>query len=392
MVNIHHLDRAPVCGQWSKIDSLTRGFVCGPSVVTTNSPATAVVKHEGLIRRDAIIADLRNLVDFVPYRKTHKISIFARDGGELLWVRPFANKQMALLAWARVVGINIDDLSVGRTYELPSTFTEGELEYQFATVETFNTTPGGSAWTVPDAVNEVDALLAAGAGSGATGFNGGYHGGGGAAGGLILLSAHATTPAASLTLTVGPGGTGPSASATDGADGTDTVFDTETAVGGGGGGHGNNAATSGSGRNGGSGGGAGGSNGGTAGTGGLGTVGQGNDGGDGSNNNSGNAGGGGGSSSAGTGPSAKGTTNRGAGTSSSITGSAVTYAQGGNIGTANGAAPVDGTANRGDGGGGVDGGGSATRAGHGGYGVAIFSYTAANLQLDASGTGIFVLP
>ena len=154
---------------------------------------------------------------------------------------------------------------------------------------TFNST---GAFT-PAAKLTADVLVVAGGGAGGGDTNNG--GGGGGAGGLIWRPLTNYTPGASYVASVGAGGTG--ASATTGGTGTNTVFDTITALGGGGGGAGPNITA---GASGGSGGGGGGGN--LAG----GSATQGNSGGGtgygnaGGRSNSGPCGGGGGAGAAGT--------------------------------------------------------------------------------------------
>jgi hypothetical protein len=118
------------------------------------------------------------------------------------------------------------------------------------------------SWTAPTGVTQVESLVVAGGGGGSQG--------GGGAGGLIYRSNYAVTPGNSYTVTVGQGGAGNISNSGAGAIGSNSTFDTLTAIGGGGGGNinGNNPSK------GGSGGGAGG-NSGTGCPGAAGTVGQG---------------------------------------------------------------------------------------------------------------------
>ena len=129
-----------------------------------------------------------------------------------------------------------------------------------------------------------DALVVAGAGAG----GGGGRGGGGGAGGLLALTSQSVT-ATGYTVTVGAGG----AAITDqrGNSGSNSAFNSGTAIGGGGGG---GRTSTENGANGGSGGGAATGSGGAPGTAGTGTSGQGNNGGAGSNSAGPNYGAGGG--------------------------------------------------------------------------------------------------
>jgi len=237
------------------------------------------------------------------------------------------------------------------------------------------TSVGTTSWTAPTGVTNVEVLVVAGGGGGGSGDGGG---GGGGAGGLVYQSEHDVVPGTAYTITVGGKGTGGAYGGSNkGSNGTDSIFDTITAIGGGGGG------SHSTGNNGGSGGGGGypsqleGSA--TQGDSGGGT-GYGNDGGvGGAASGAYGGGGGGGADTAG----ATGTTvvggDGGAGTSYDISGSSLVYAAGGGGGTngsgytagvggssvggegGNGHAGVAASpANRGSGGGG---GGSAFAAG-----------------------------
>jgi hypothetical protein len=195
----------------------------------------------------------------------------------------------------------------------------------------------------------------------------GGHGGGGGAGGLIYNSAYQLNNASAITVTVGGGGAGTGGPA-NGANGSNSVFGSLTAIGGGGGAY----ALPGS--NGGSGGG-GGYNGST---GGLGTAGQGNDGGKG--NGGTNLPGGGGGGAGQVGGNNVGTTSGkgGDGLAFSISGTSTYYAGGGGGGGypsndpgagglgGGGTAYGNGTANTGGGGG--------AGAGSGGSGIIIVRY------------------
>ena len=216
-------------------------------------------------------------------------------------------------------------------------------------ISTFTST-GTTSWIAPAGVTSVQYLVVGGGG-------GGYWGGGGAGG--FRTGTLSVTPGNSYTVTVGAGG------ASQGLNGSDSVFSSITSIGGGGGpnGAGNGAA-------GGSGGGGGSSNG----LGGAGTAGQGFAGGrgytDGATFTSG--GGGGGAGGAGSnggngGPGGAG----GPGVSSSISGSAVIYAGGGG-----GYGDVHGPGPNGAGGGSTPnrGGGGSSSSTAGGSGVVILSY------------------
>ena len=221
-------------------------------------------------------------------------------------------------------------------------------------------------------------LVVAGGGGGGLGY-----GGGGGAGGLLSGSGFTLDANSIYTITVGAGGAAS-------ASGNNSVFISNTAIGGGyGGGIGAR-----SGAAGGSGGGGQGFDGVANGTGGAGTSGQGFAGGTGYTLAT-IAGGGGGSSAVGA-PGTLACGNGGDGTANSITGSSVTYGGGGGGGTftnqgtqstggaggggaggtPSGGAGVAGTANLGGGGGGGSGSGASV-GGAGGSGVVIISYAGA---------------
>lgn len=227
-------------------------------------------------------------------------------------------------------------------------------------------------------------VVGGGGGGGLTGTNAGA-GGGGAGGMLTGLNIYA--PGSVLNVSVGTGGAG----GNNPANGSNSVFDANTAIGGG---KGANAANGG--------GSAGGSGGGNSGgptnpaAGGAGTAGQGQRGGRGGTNGFlyQNGGGGGGAGALGTDGNSGNALggNGGAGLVSSITGTAVTYAGGGGGGGGNnggrggaggsggggaggnsvGGWGGAGTANTGGGGGG--GAGNGGRGGAGGSGVVILAY------------------
>lgn len=248
---------------------------------------------------------------------------------------------------------------------------------------------GGNWPSLP--VPVLDYLIVAGGGGG------GSNGGGGGAGGYLYSTSQELSTGTYI-VTVGAGGTGgPSTGDVAwGANGNDSEFNSETAIGGGGGGGGNTPSltTYRSGRDGGSGGG------GAAwygnGTGGSGTAGQGNSGGGGIDSPPYMHGGGGGAGAAGAaGNAVVGYGGDGGdGLQNSITGSATYYAGGGGgaasysttdvgsggLGGGGDAVSGDGSVNTGGGGGG--GSDSSTReGGDGGSGVVILRTTS-----TASGT------
>lgn len=250
--------------------------------------------------------------------------------------------------------------------------TDGDFK-----IHTF--TSSGS-FVITSGVGLVDSLVIAGGGGGGNGDVGnstGGGGGGGGAGGVLYTSPGASYSAGTYTVTIGAGGAA-------NTNGSNSVFDTLTAIGGGYGGH--QSVNSGNGNTGGSGGG-GEQN--SGGAGGAGTAGQGNTGGN--PNVSGSAGGGGGGAgSAGGNGATLGVGGAGGnGAMNSISGASVTYASGGGGGEG-GATGTGGTAPAGGGGNGgsVGGNGSAATANTGGGGGGAGNQSATG---GAGGSGIVVV-
>jgi hypothetical protein len=281
-----------------------------------------------------------------------------------------------LSGWAKALNIGEWISLAGDIYEEAETIDH---------VEVF-TEIGDHTWEVPEGIEEVDVLVVGGGGGGGNAY------GGGGAGGVIYKTNHSVTPASEITVTVGGGGAGGAEADAwnNGADGSNSVFDDQTAVGGGGGDGGANG-----GNNGGSGGGSG------AGTDvGEGTENQGNDGGMGSASASHYGGGGGGGKGAvggnGTGSVAG---NGGAGQDYSATfgtdyGISGVFAGGGGGSTYNGGTAGDG--GTGGGGGGGDsssGAGEAGTANTGGGGGAGFYRTSSPARRGggAGGSGIVIV-
>ncbi len=244
-----------------------------------------------------------------------------------------------------------------------------------------------TTWTVPTGVTSVSYLVVGGGGGGGGAHQGagsGGSGGGGGSGGY-RTGTLSVTPGASVTVTVGAGGSAGAANTTGGTGG-DSVFSSITSKGGGGGGKryevGSDAPTGG-----GSGGGAGSSGNGTT-SGGTGST-YGNNGG--TNGGYGKSGGGGGGSAAvgSNAPSNSAGGAGGAGTSNDISGSSVTYAAGGAGGFQdNHTSGATGATNTGNGGGGGQGGNNV--GGAGGSGIVVIAYDLAkpgssSIRFDGTG-------
>jgi len=307
------------------------------------------------------------------------------------------------ITWSSVSAVGSDTQTL---FTITATSTEGGttarqfgITVKAPTVQSYTST-GTTSFTIPTGVTTMDVLVVAGGGSG--GFvpnSGGFHsgGGGGGAGGLIYRPGFPVTPGASVTLTVGSGGTGGRSH----NPGSDSVFSTLTAKGGGKGAVGTPSTPNSAAANGGSGGG-GNRDQPTAGNatqpgqpGDSGTYGFGNGGGNASDPGGGGGGAGGSGGNSGGSGSAGG--NGGAGRTYNISGSPVGYAgggggnNGGNSGGSNASSgggaglssrnssdtAPSGTANRG-GGGGAHGapnaGNGSGNGGNGGSGVVILTY------------------
>lgn len=270
------------------------------------------------------------------------------------------------------------DLPAGTTAQRPASPAAGMVRY--------NTTTGEPEWYDPAGSGQwlgfykgpnyaIEYLVVAGGAGG-----GGYTGGGGGAGGLISASTTVFSTV-TYTVTIGAAGSGGSGSSR-GTSGSNSVFDTSTAIGGGAG-----APNDVPGLSGGSGGGGGHAPGGT---GGAGTAGQGYAGGSGSGAPLYGGGGGGGATAVGQTGQGGGTGNGGAGSNwlglgtyyaggggGGIYNSGGTPGQGGVGGGGNGGnsslAPQNSSANTGGGGGGC--GNNGPLGGNGGSGIVIVRYS-----------------
>lgn len=390
-----------------RFDRLTRGLVQGPSIIHSVRPVVSpLIKRKGeFVLWDTVPVLWKEVV------ATHKVVIRSRESGEEIWVRGFATKEEAFFCYLSLTGLNPNYSD--RPFYLPSTWLDGDLEYRYATVTTFNASnstasPWGSGGCqTPSGVSTTDYLVV---GGGASGGNGG--GGGGGGGGVKAATAFTpAAPGSSNTITVGTGGAAQFGVNATGNDGNNSVFQSVTASKGSGGGGGGTAASNNAAEGGGGGGPRfSGFTGGTSVSGGAG----------GNGNTPCGGGGGGGGSGASAGTAASGTVagNGGNGTSSSITGSSVTYAGGGggsgysgagatapgtgtngggNGGTVTGGAGGAATANTGGGGGGGggDSSGGLGGSGAGGAGVIILSWSQAFIILNNSfgmEPGVFTFP
>ena len=98
------------------------------------------------------------------------------------------------------------------------------------------TTPGATTWTTPQGLETLThVLVVAGGGGGGGSYNDYTSGGGGGAGGLVYQANRAVVGSTTYNITVGTGGAGGAGGGNFGVNGTDSVFDTITAIGGGGG-------------------------------------------------------------------------------------------------------------------------------------------------------------
>ena len=264
-----------------------------------------------------------------------------------------------------------------------STYSTGTATSSATTLGTGSLTysAGSYTWTTPDGASATKLLVVGGGGGG------GHDGaGGGGAGGLIYNANYSISANTSYSVTVGNGGNKATSVGTRASNGSNSVFNDQTAIGGGGGG-----SKQSSGAAGGSGGGGGHHSSNTY-LGGNGTSGQGNAGG---RNSSQSGGGGGGAGGAGANANGSNGGNGGAGLSYDITGSSQYYAAGGAGGTyvgnggtggssiggdgcgGSGCSSVDtsATANTGSGGGSNGNLGAGGSSGNGASGIVVVNYS-----------------
>jgi hypothetical protein len=260
-----------------------------------------------------------------------------------------------------VAGTDFIQMPAGTTAQRPPSPAAGMI--RFNTTTGFSELYNGTIWAritsgaYPNPTSTVEYLVVAGGGGGGGAPGGNQNAGGGGAGGMLTGSGLSVTAGTTYTVTVGAGGAGgtavyPSVVANRGSNGSNSVFNGITSLGGGGGARIDEKPPTG-----GSGGG-----GAANGAGGDGTAGQGNNGAAGLGYNQ-NGSGGGGKGAAGSGNTG------GSGSASSITGSSVTYAAGGNGSTS--VAGTNGAANTGNG----ATGGKGANGGVGGSGVVIIKYS-----------------
>lgn len=110
------------------------------------------------------------------------------------------------------------------------------------------TTVGTQNWTVPAGVTSISVVMCGGGGAGGGGSpnQGGFYGGGGGGGGFLYKNNVTVTPGATLSITVGAGGTCPDYTSNGNAGGTSQISTLSlSASGGGGGGNGNSSPGSG---------------------------------------------------------------------------------------------------------------------------------------------------
>lgn len=297
-----------------KFETRSRGLICGVGTIAAlESVRQPIIQKRGKL----ILADTKPLfTNWQPWTKHWKVVIRAREGGEIIWQRPFATEQEALFSYVAATGLHLEP---GKTYHLPPVWIDGELEIKLALVATYNSSNStASDWPsgnlVPAGIKEADYLVVGGGASGGADI-----GGGGGAGDIKTGTQTGLTPGGAVTITVGAGGASVGGTTTGNNGSASTVFSVTANGGGRGGGTSNVSATGGSG---------GGGNTTTSGSSGTGT-----------NVNSGGAGlengdtytGGGGGGAGGAGSASTSTLAGagGAGLVSSLSGISVTYAAGG---------------------------------------------------------------
>ncbi len=120
-------------------------------------------------------------------------------------------------------GVKLTDLLPAGVRVVTNSVTVTQAPAPAYTYRTY-TAVGTTNFAVPSGVTRVDVLVVGGGGGGGTG--GTASRGGGGAGGIVYRTNYTVTPGSSYTITVGGGGTA-------GNGGSDSVFDTLTALGGG---------------------------------------------------------------------------------------------------------------------------------------------------------------
>lgn len=193
-----------------KTKGLIQGYTALPSdvigggslIIPGKRNCTKFLNNKEFFVQEKLV-DLRPSVNSI---KTYKIVIRSRETKEEIWVRPFVNKSESFLVWARL--LNLDLERTPNIIHMPSMWMEGDLEYVFATVETF-TAVGTTTWTSsvrPYIGNAISVLVQGGGSGGASGASGSYYGGGGGAGGYRTNTAYAVAKSTGYTVTVGGGG------------------------------------------------------------------------------------------------------------------------------------------------------------------------------------------
>lgn len=295
----------------------------------------------------------------------------------------FGNDTLAAIQGSSSTGSNIlinNNTSASLATGGVITSSSGNEIHTFTTSGTFT----------PNFTGTVQVLIVAGGGSGGTSTssrNGAGGGGGGGiyGGGVITYNVMFGTP---ITVTVGAGGLSQtSGSNLAGNSGSNTVFGTDTAIGGGAGSGGSNTSSGAT---------SGGSGGGAAfnfTTGGLGTAGQGNNGGSASPTDPSGCGGGGANTVGANCGSSNTGSNGGTGYTSTISGSSVVYGDGGGGGSWNSTDSTGGSGNGGAGGGSGNsytGQSGATNTGSGG-GAAGVNNAVSSGASGAGGSGIVIV-
>src|SRR5215470_9082517 len=101
----------------SRLEARTRGLVCGRATLASDRPGTAAIitpysaQGAPLARREFNVAEtIIPRGAWRPWDRWVKLVVRAREGGEILWQRPFATEDEAALVYARLIGLDIDRL------------------------------------------------------------------------------------------------------------------------------------------------------------------------------------------------------------------------------------------------------------------------------------------
>lgn len=170
--------------------------------------------------------------EVLPGQTRHWVVSAKSRGGILLWQGVIDDPLDVWRWWDRLISgqLGYQDYVVPQPAYCPSIREIEGVTYQLATVISY-TAVGTTSFVPQSGVVLVDWLVAAGGGAGGGSATVGRPGGGAGAGGMLTGTGTAVVPGTSYTVTVGAKGTG--VAGTSGNPGSNSVFHTNTAIGGG---------------------------------------------------------------------------------------------------------------------------------------------------------------